>query len=177
LEHGVDKKYRVKQRVLALLLIACVIAMINSGQHIYREIRGTKEPQDVERAIEKYRRILTKEEVSKWKKMSVQSGKAYVEVNTRVEVDKNGKADIRLVNPPYSDFVLKIEIVVEVDATKTKTLYTSDFIEPGTVVETVELEEILPTEEQEAKVIYSFYNREEEKQADYEQKIMLKFQI
>jgi sortase A len=163
--------HKLKNLALILILILCIIAITITASHIMKK----KKPANGAKYAKEYENILTSEEMNKWKTLEVADGKAFIELNTRIDVAEEAK--IRLINPPYSDFIIQIRIVTEDEAKKGEELelYKSKKLQPGTVLPTVKLSQKLPTGEHEAKVIYTFYNQREEEQAHYTQKVTLVF--
>ena len=124
---------------------------------------------DIESSLKEYEEVLNKEEQDNWKSKSIKEGNGYIQINTKVDVDKESKeANIRLINPPYCEFDLAITITLG-----DLVLYQSDIISPATVLETIKLDQVIEEGQHEATVNYSFYDTNGEKQGEYVVNILL----
>lgn len=145
------KQWRILMTAIPVLLLV-IIAGIFLGVN-------KKNSSDVRN---KYPSFITKEEKEDWKNKSVDKGQIYVYVNTSLDVKGDGKTvSIRLANPPYSAYPLKIKL--SIDDKKDAYLYQSDLIKPGDSVEDVELTG-LPSEKgiYNATIYYTFYDEKGE---------------
>lgn len=104
---------------------------------------------------------LTKEEQEQWSSQQADAEAVPIELNTRIEV-QGERAAIRLLNPVYSVYPIKVRILKEKDE---QVLYESERLAPGTVLETVPLKgfEKEKEEETDAVVEYTIYEAEEVK--------------
>lgn len=103
---------------------------------------------------EKYRGLLDAQEMEAWKETKVQPGKAYIQLKTEIHVSEGNMADIRLANPPYCIYDCQIEIA---EKETEKLLYKSEKLSPGTMIETMALEERPDYGETDVTVTYFFY--------------------
>lgn len=86
---------------------------------------------------EKYRGVLTPMEIEEWNGTAVQSGKIYLKLKTEIQITGGTKAYIRLINPPYCAYDCRFSIT---ESDTGEMIYQSGTVEPGTVLEYVDLD-------------------------------------
>lgn len=153
--------------ILVALLICCIAVAVFMGLRIQGHFDRLPRSWDTT----PYASVLTSHEVKEWANEKVQNGKGYVQLSTRVEMEAGGRvAPLRLINPPYSDYAFEIAIYLpETD----ETVYRSERLNPGTVLERVELSTALPAGEHTANVKYTFYDGWDVEQGMYDVNIDL----
>lgn len=151
------------KKVLLLwgLLLLSVCGLVFAGWNLFA-VHFPKEPLDVSQ----YEKILNKDEIDAWKNNEIKQGQAYLQLNTQIPVEKDNKtAKIRLLNPPYSEFSLKVQ--VELKERENKLLYESALLKPGTILEQVTLLQELKKGKYDAVVHYTFFDSANKKQGEY----------
>ena len=100
--------------------------------------------------------FLTEEEKTDWEHKEVDKDEIYVMVNASLNVDEEDTVQLRLANPPYCAYPLKITIC-DVEDTK-KIYYESDVLNPGDSIEEAKLKELPEKEGTYGAVIqYQFF--------------------
>lgn len=160
-QEGKRKKKGFWNKRKTLIVIACAIPLVIIA--IIFSTMGATQIQTstaVSKAIEKYQDVLTEEEKTEWREKKADSDEVYIQINTRIPLKTaSHKADIRLINPPYSKYKLQVEIQSSDEA---KTVwYQSEVLEPGTIIETADFLESLKPGEYDATVKYTFFDQEE----------------
>lgn len=99
--------------------------------------------------------LLTKDEQEQWVSQAAEEEIIPIELNTRIEV-QGDRALIRLLNPVYSAYPIKVRILKEEGE---QVLYESERLAPGTVLESVPLIGLGEGKEEEfdADVEYTVY--------------------
>lgn len=102
--------------------------------------------------------ILTEAELKKWEDDPVDDTQVFFELNTLWTLGKGeDEVFIRLLNPPYSAFPIKVQIYLE--EKPGEILYESELLEPGSIVEKVKLDP-RPEKGKHAVIVkYSFYEK------------------
>ena len=139
--------------VIGLMIVALIVCMFV----IYRRNSTNKAGQIVPV-------VLTAEEQEKWESMEVQEGQLYIELNGRIEVNEQ-KANIRLVNPIYSAYAIRIQVWEKKD--ENNLLYESEKLMPGTILETVKFSRELAAGEHEGVVNYIIYDDAGDEKSSY----------
>ena len=103
---------------------------------------------------EKYKSVLTPQEIEEWNSTRVQSGKIYLKLKTEIQVTGGTKAYIRLINPPYCAYDCKAYIE---ERDTGEVLYESDTINPGTVLAYINLNRNAGYGETQVRVILQFF--------------------
>lgn len=128
---------------------------------------GQTEAAGAGRAIpEEYETILNEEEKEEWKNRETDSSRLFVQLNQKLNVDKNRNAYLRLINPPYSAFYIQIKIY-EQDNPET-VLYQSDSLKPGTILEYAEFDSVPEPGQYGAEVEYTVYDKDGNKVGTHE---------
>ena len=99
---------------------------------------------------------LTKEEQEAWDNIQVDGEKVHIDLNTRINVSEDGRAQIRLANPIYNAYTISIEIFA--GENREQIFYQSEKLAPGTILDTINL--LLQPEKEvtEAIVEYTIYD-------------------
>lgn len=136
----IRKKKRVHRRILALLSLTFVCACVLwffmpvwMESHSPTGAAGSAKRASV---TDRYKGILTPQEIDDWNGTSVQPGKIYLKLKTEIKITGGTKAYIRLINPPYCMYDSKFAIAEKDTGT---VLYQSETMEPGTVSEYINL--------------------------------------
>ncbi|MFV0361674.1 MAG: SpoIIIAH-like family protein [Suipraeoptans sp.] len=111
--------------------------------------------------------LLSDEEMAHWrdKTIEVDGETIYIELNTTIEVVDGNKAFIRLINPIFSSHNIKVHIYTDNEAEDT--LYMSQMIAPGTVLEAVVLEKELTEDSYPAVVEYTIFDSDDNELGTY----------
>lgn len=159
-EARIPKKLsKVKLAIVAIIVIICSLTVTVTSGQIFVQDTGAKANTD----LEQYYGILTGEEKKEWDEKVQQQGKAYVQMNTRIEMGREGHAMIRVINPPYSNY--KQDVVIYLKDPK-KDVFKSDIMAPGTIVEYTEIPG-LDVGLYEAVANFTFYNEEGAEKGSY----------
>ena len=142
----------IKQRrkVLSGVLILLVIAFsVLAGRHF---LKG-KNPSEIKNGMPAF---LTESEKEDWNNKEVDFNEIYIYVNTNLNIEDGNKIQLRLANPPYCAYPIKISIQ---DEAKGEVYYTSGILKPGESLEEVELSKV---PEQSGNypvtIVYTFYD-------------------
>jgi len=148
------KPYRLfKKRTkitLYILLPVFMGLMLFSGFQAF--INTSEVPRN--RDVSRYGEILTEEEQKAWKTKEIQRGEAVFQLNLEIPVDaQTRRAEIRLVHPPYSDFICRVALT-EVESGIV--LYESEEMIPGSVIQYAVLSETMAEGSYDAIASYTF---------------------
>ena len=148
------KPYRLfKKRTkitLYILLPVFMGLMLFSGFQAF--INTSEVPRN--RDVARYGEILTEEEQKAWKTKEIQRGEAVFQLNLEIPVDaQTRRAEIRLVHPPYSDFICRVALT-EVESGIV--LYESEEMIPGSVIQYAVLSETMAEGSYDAIASYTF---------------------
>ncbi|MFV0364523.1 MAG: hypothetical protein ACK5LL_15750 [Suipraeoptans sp.] len=137
-------------RVIILILLAATVFF---GIKYY--MRPT--PAQINPEWEQYLHLLTNTEQTKWKNSDQEDNGAYIQINSLVPYDRESKkANLKLINPNYSACDIKITIKTEDGI---NTIYESEVISPGMVIEDVHIDtSVLSSEKENANVHYIFFD-------------------
>jgi sortase A len=141
---------KIKFILSIILLIVFLIGIVYSV--IVLAKRGNEMTHN--RDYSRQSNILTNEEKQNWKNKSVDEGKAYMELNSKVPVSEK-MATIRLINPPYSDFIIEVEYKLKDNG---QILYKTEKLNPGTIVNTAYFDCNLQKGIYNATAEYKFYD-------------------
>ncbi len=132
---------------LALVVLAAVSAVI------WANINQRQEKSKISNGAPEF---LSEEEKEDWEKKTVDTNEIYITVNTNLDVQENNTVQLRLANPPYCAYPIKITIV-DTDTGETA-YYESEVMEPGSSIEEAELKN-LPEKagSYQAKIRYQFF--------------------
>lgn len=118
-----------------------------------------------------YRDILTEQEQQAWANTPVKSGEAIIQMNQRIPVStKENIAQMRLINPPYSAFVCSVTLTVKGEDSP---LYTTERLQPGTVLNSVPLAQLPNQQETQAVALYTFYDVQGGVRGEYPLEVVL----
>ncbi|WP_187370894.1 MULTISPECIES: hypothetical protein [Clostridia] len=100
--------------------------------------------------------FLMAEEKEEWKNKETDLNEIYIYINTYLEVEQDGTVSLRLANPPYCAYPIRVSIC----STKNEEIvyYNSKILKPGESIEKVQLENV-PKEpgNYPSTIQYSFY--------------------
>lgn len=165
-EAPLDKKAVRRRRIIMGILAALFIGVgLFSASVIFAKDAGVEPNPDYQR----YMSILTEEERAAWEELEQEKGKAYVQINLRVIIDSQGKADLRLINPLYSSYKQKMKITLEGGD---EPIYQSEMLLPGTVVEFCDIKG-LQEGDHKAVAEFVFYDGDDVERGDYKLDIQL----
>lgn len=147
------KKFAKPQQKKRILVTAvCLVLLIAVSVGAYNVFH--KKPEAVQATLPKD--ILTEAELKKWEEDPVDDTQVFFELNTLWTLgSEEDEVFIRLLNPPYSAFPIKVQIYLE--DKPGEILYESELLEPGTIIEKVPLEPRPEKGEYAVIVKYSFY--------------------
>lgn len=152
--------------LFALLMISTAV-MLFSGYQAFINISTVERNRDTTR----YEDILTEVEQSNWASKAVQTGEAVFQLNLSIPVmAETSRAEIRLVNPPYSDFICQVSIREEESSL---VIYESEELIPGTLLQYASLTETLAIGEYNAIVVFTFIDGRGEIQGSYDVEVIL----
>lgn len=147
-EHKKRKKnFRVP--VIGFLLAICLFAAAGAAG---KSILSAKLSQSTDIEVPQF---LSRQEKKEWKTKETDENEIYVYVNTRLTVGEENEIQLRLANPPYCLYPIKISIK---DKNNGDVYYTSGVLKPGDSLEKVNLEKA-PDKAgtHEAVIHYTFY--------------------
>ena len=121
-----------------------------------------------------YLQVLNKGELEEWAQTSVIPGQASLQMNLQIPVENGSNAEIRLINPPYSDFVYEFVLALPQEGGGETTVYSLENIIPGTVVQYAELEQPLPAGEYNGIAHYRFFDGMGLEKGSYDVEVVLK---
>lgn len=142
-----------RRNILIILLLLLIAAMALFAGYLLKD-------HDIQSGItSKPPSFLTEEELEKWNSKDVDNDQIFVYVNTILVADEEQNVELRLVNPPYSAYPLRITI--ESSAEEPEVYYESDILEPGQSMEKAKLDKV-PEEagEYDVTIRYEFYDSE-----------------
>lgn len=103
-----------------------------------------------------YREYLSKAEQKEWDDKSRRIKDNYAQISQRITIDqKTGTALVHYVNPLYGANLSKLSLRLEED--EEIILYESEQISPGTVIETVKVQESLDVGKYNGHAYFEFY--------------------
>ena len=118
-----------------------------------------------------YEAILTDSELAAWNEKTAKSNKAFVQLNTEINVTAEGIAtDARIINPPYSGFEIKVKLTLK-DGTL---LFESPTLPRGNTLNEIQLIQPLPSGDYTAIMQYEFYTQDGVQKDEYAVNVMLK---
>lgn len=158
---GERKRKRIHRSVLLLFLAGILISLVLwfclpvwMDKHSSTGAAGSAKRASV---TEKYKDVLTPQEIEEWNGTRVQSGKVYLKLKTEIKITGGTKAYIRLINPPYCAYDCRVSIVEKETGMM---LYESDRIEPGTVLKYVGLNRSAEYGRTPVSVSWEFYRHD-----------------
>lgn len=154
----------------AVLVLLCAGVAVVSAMQVF----GAAPTVPRSRDVAPYVGLLSEEEQMQWAQREVASGEAIMDINLRMPVE-NGRAHMRLVNPPYSDFVCEVTLHLKTgaDGAENEPLYHSERLNPGSAVEYAELAAPLAPGEHTAVAQYTFYDGTGSVKGQYEVEVVL----
>ena len=152
---------------LYILLVLCIGLMLFAGYQAFINTSDVPRNRDVTR----YQDILTEDEQSDWKNKNIKKGEVIFQLNLEIPVAANtSRAEIRLVHPPYSDFVCRVLLR---DVESGIVLYESEEMIPGTLIQYITLSETLAIGEYDAVVEYTFLDGKGKVHGSYDVEVVL----
>jgi len=169
---SLEKQYKLLNKpakiILRLLLVLFTNLMVFAGYQAFINTSNVPRNRDTTR----YQDILTEDEQAAWKSKDVQTGEVVFQLNLEIPVDSaTSQAEIRLINPPYSDFICKVSLK---EAESSIVLYESEEMIPGTVIQYVTLSEILAVGKYDCVARYSFLDDKGKVYGNYDVEVILK---
>lgn len=142
-------------RYTTILAFLSVIIVISVALLISRMLQSD--------GTESVSQVLTEEEQKEWKETPINSEEVYVDVNTNWHLTE-GESEIflRLINPPYSAYRIKVRLFET--GSQEELLYESEVIEPGTIIERVNLDKEWEAGDYDAVIRFSFYKVKEDEE-------------
>ena len=167
----IKKEYKLlkkRTKIILYILFALLTGlMLFSGYQAFINTSDVPRNRDVSR----YKDILTEAEQKEWSNKSIQTGEVVFQLNLEIPVDaETRQAEIRLVHPPYSDFVCRVLLR---DVESGLVLYESEEMIPGTLIQYVTLSEAMAIGEYDAVVEYTFLDGKEKVHGTYEVEVVL----
>jgi len=118
---------------------------------------GETAAEDAGRTIpEEYEAILNEKEKEEWIGRKTDNSRLFVQMNQKLNPDKDGKVYLRLINPPYSAFNIQIRVYIQDDPETV--LYQSEVLKPGTILEYADFDSVPEPGEYAAGVEYTVYD-------------------
>jgi sortase A len=143
---------KIRLVLFILLLLMFISGIVYSVVSIIKKIDNMTHNRDYTTQPN----VLTDAEKQDWKMTPVEKGKAYIDINSKIPVSMSDSgATLRLVNPPYSDFIVEVEFKLKENE---KIVYKTKPLNPGTILNTVKLDTKLTKGIHKVEVIYYFYN-------------------
>jgi hypothetical protein len=167
----IEKEYKLLKKrtkvILYVLLVLLTEVMLFAGYQAF--INTSDVPRN--RDISRYKDILTEDEQAEWKSRDIQTGEAVFQLNLKIPVDvQTSNAEIRLVHPPYSDFICKVSLR---DVESDILLYESERMIPGTLIQYITLSETMAMGEYDAIVEYTFFDGKNKIHGTYDVEVEL----
>lgn len=124
-----------KIRRKAVLVTAAILVLVfAAGLAIWAKQTSVPNTDDVRATVPDF---LTKEEKDDWENKEVDQNEIYVIVNANLDVQGDNSVQLRLANPPYCAYPLKVSIC---DTENAETVYyESPVLNPGDSIEKAEL--------------------------------------
>ncbi len=129
-----------------------------SGETQEESEEGTAQSETQGVVPEEYVSILTQEEQQEWREKEKDPSRVFIQLNQKVEITDMQNVYLRLINPPYSAFTIQVRVYT--DDHPDQTLYESDRVAPGTVLEYVPFSGELEAGSHPAKVEYTVYDED-----------------
>ncbi|GAB2022289.1 hypothetical protein RyT2_13630 [Pseudolactococcus yaeyamensis] len=164
-----QKKIDVKLKIGVIILIVC--GLLAGLAYTLKLLLDETKTVPHHRDYSQYEKILTDEEKQKWQTAPIENGKAHIQINSRIPISlSQKKAKIRLIIPPYSDMICKVELKL---ADSSETVYKTSYLAPGTVVNQAKINEKIALPEGMIKgyAVYYFYDAAKKLRGDYKVKV------
>lgn len=150
------------KKILTVSLIALIVLVLSCGILVALSTQTITPKVSKNDNTEQYADILTAEEQKEWKEKKLSSNEVTMQINQKIDVVKgSSEAHLRLINPPYSNFITQVNIILLDDGqggTMEETIYSSEKLEPGTVVDYAKLTTNFSTGTYNARADFNFYN-------------------
>lgn len=132
------------------LLIPLTLALLTTGYSAFRltgnhEIIGNYD-------ISQYDHILSETEKQEWLTKEAKPREVFIQLNTKITVTEDNKANLRLINPGYSRYRYQVKLTL---AGHNDALYQTH-LDPGTVIEYADLNASPASGEHHAVMLYTF---------------------
>lgn len=135
-----------------VLLILFLLFLAGAEYSAYRLINRYEVLGDND--ISKYENILSEAEKQEWQTKKAVPQEVFIQINTKIDVSEDNKANLRLINPPYSRYRYHVRLAL---LDPERTVYQDD-IDPGTVYTFVDLNQTLAPGDYKGVVYYEFLN-------------------
>ena len=152
-----QKKYsmqecRIKRRICLILMLILIIGALCISIKAFAFPKQAKINSD----WKSYLNLLSKAEKDRWLNKEQEKDGAYMQINqVALAGENNNRFNLGLINSPYS--ACDIEVVIKLKENET-VVYESPVLQPGTVVEEADFQEVSDREEEEAIAYFSFYD-------------------
>lgn len=146
------RRYYTSSKIYSVIVLILIMLAVYCG------IRAFVKPQmaELNPNWKTYIDILNKKEKEKWLEKKQDKNAAYIQINQIITIAEDGtKANIRLINPPYS--ACDMEVTVQLEDGQ-KLFYQSDRLKPGTLIEYIDLTKREIYEDEKAMAIFWFYD-------------------
>lgn len=165
------KEYKLLKKktkiVLYIFLVLLTGLMLFSGYQAFINTSDVPRNRDVTR----YKDVLTEVEQAEWNSKKIQKGEAVFKLNLEIPVEQETSlAEIRLVHPPYSDFICQVRLQ---DTGSGITLYESEKMIPGTLIQYITLSETMAAGKYDAVVEYTFLDGKGKIHGNYDVAVVL----
>lgn len=163
------KRKRILGRLASLFIILICLCVILFC--LYKIFGRQLIPVEVDRDYSMYVDILNDDEKEEWDNKAVEFGKAFIQLNQNIVVNDGDKAEIRLINPPYTMYTYDMNIVLEGD--KGETICKVQDMKQKTIEKNVKLNRKLDVGEYNAKANFVFFDEDDEEIGHYSISITL----
>lgn len=160
------KKATKKNKKGILIFILCTMVLMGIGLRVGIQVSDVLTTSEGTRLVDPEilaQGVLTKDEIQEWEETPVDKEEVFFKLNTTWSLSgEENKVFIRLLNPLYSYYPLRVEIYLK--EKPEKIIYTSKILAPGSIVEYAKLNPKPEVGEHEAIVKYTFYKNNSEKE-------------
>ncbi len=152
--------YLVLTALLAIVLVVLIGMQMLPAGALEKENKAVQSNKRVEEFGEPSA-FLTKEQKEDWTEKEVDDSQVFIQFSSELEVLAGStQLNLQLVNPPYSAYDMVVQVVMQHNSSDI--LYRSDLLNPGDVLETVELSTMLESGNFPILMQYSFYEEDGE---------------
>ncbi len=138
--------------VLVSIFIFAVVALSSDEEPVNKDEKVAMDPPEAPP-------FLNDEQKTDWEKKAVDDEQVFMQFSeTLVMKAGSNKLNLQLVNPPYSAYSIKVQLVLKDN--ESDILYDSELIKPGNYLENVELTKSLEVGAHPVIVKYSFFNED-----------------
>lgn len=164
------KKRKKKKKIIVIFSTLMVLFFTAAAFSAYQwKLEESVEAAEVD--PDKFKDVLTEEEIEKWRGTVAKPGKGFIQVKNGMKVDKHNKADITLIDPPYSVYNYNVKLIQK-NSSKT-VLYSKKGIKPGTVLRKAKLKQDIGKGTNSATLVYEFVDYRGEVQGTHKLDVTL----